>query len=787
MTRDIARALQRVTRARAFVHRVVCALGALTTVVGGTTLRAQPRAPVIQQRVTLDPREPVSFRVLITPDTVFVGQQATYELGVFITETAQQRMRRNPEVVPAELRGLLAYDLGGPQSLPPVTQQGVRHFPHILQRAVFPLAAGTIEIPASRLTYALPRSASFFSREEQATLRGDALALAVRPLPLANRPADFGGAVGELSLRAQVSGDTARVGEPVVLTVRVSGRGNVKLWPRPQVRVEGVTLVESSERVRVDSGGQYLRGAKEFDWLVTPEREGLLTLPPVRYVYFDPYDAAYRAHETDSLRLVVAGGEFVPERAPASPAEEAPLRRRDRGALPTPWHRQPWPWLIAAIAPLLLVRRRSRAAAVRAAASPTPRSAGGQGRDLEASAFGAAPATSPDRSSVPDAATASSVAGSAALGPASPPARPTVRALRQRWYRELGTAVAAASTETWADRAALARQLRRRGVTRETTARVLQLSAEFDAVAWGAPASSPAAVPPRGLEARAQELLGAVRAEAIPVDVARSPRARQGRVASLAVLLATLATVLGGTVVGAVVALAQPAASTPTFAEALAAFDAGAYEEAARAFAAIAEAEPRRVDAWVNAGSSAWAAGDTAHAVRGWQRALRLDPTAADVRGQLQRLSAGSWQGLAAIPTAKANVLTLVVLVLWCLGWLLAAVQQRQPAWWRARVSRGAARAGAVVLLCGAVGVAAWHWRIERQRTDAGLAIVRSSAMLRVAPGADANGVGTVGVGDVVRRDAQRIDAGDARVWSSVTHADGRRGWLPDDALVMMM
>lgn len=59
--------------------------------------------------------------------------------------------------------------------------------------------------------------------------------------------------------------------------------------------------------------------------------------------------------------------------------------------------------------------------------------------------------------------------------------------------------------------------------------------------------------------------------------------------------------------------------------------------------------------------------------------------------------------------------------------------------------------------------------------------------MLRVAPGADANGVGTVGVGDVVRRDAQRIDAGDARVWSSVTHADGRRGWLPDDALVMMM
>lgn len=778
MTRAPTHGIRRTARAR----RLACGLGALAAVAGGT-LRAQPRAPVIQQRVALDPRQPVSFRVLITPDTVFVGQQATYELGVFITEMAQQRMRRNPEVVPAELRGVLAYDLGGPQSLPPITQQGVRHFPHILQRAVFPLAAGTIDIPASRLTYALPRSASFFSREEQATLRGEDVTLVVRPLPMADRPVDFGGAVGELALRAQVSGDTARVGEPVVLTVRVSGRGNVKLWPRPEVRARGVTLVESSERVRVDSSGQFVRGTKEFDWLVTPEQEGLLTLPPVRYVYFDPYDASYQARETDALQLVVARGEFVPARAPADPVPGAPVRRLDRGALPDPWHRQPWPWIVAALAPLLLVRRRSRAAAAHDGPPPARQATGRPVSDGESAAGGAARATPAVRTRADDAVTASTAAGPVAGATASPPARPSVRALRQRWYGELGAAIAAAGTDSWADRDALARQLRRRGVTRETTARVLQLSAELDAAAWGAPAAHDAS-PARGLDARVLELLGAVRAEAIPASAAAAAvRARPGRVASLVMLLAIVATAL----LGAAVAMAQRGQATSAFAAALAAFDAGAYDEAARAFGALADAEPRRVDAWVNVGASAWAAGDTARAVRGWQRALRLDPSAADVRAQLQRLPAGSWQGLAASPTTTANTLTLVVLGLWCAGWLLAAIQQRGPAWWRGRVSHGAARAGVAVLLCGALGGAAWQWRLEAQRADARLAIVATPGMLRVAPGADANGLGAVGVGDVVRREVQRIEAGDARVWSAVTHADGRRGWLPDDALVMMM
>jgi hypothetical protein len=115
--------------------------------------------------------------------------------------------------------------------LPALTQNGTRTFPHVLQRALFPLAAGRLDIPASQLTYTLPRSTSFFSREESAVMRANDVALHVRPLPRTGQPDDFSGAVGVLGLRASVDTPDARVGEPVLLTVDFYRRRKARAVP----------------------------------------------------------------------------------------------------------------------------------------------------------------------------------------------------------------------------------------------------------------------------------------------------------------------------------------------------------------------------------------------------------------------------------------------------------------------------------------------------------------------------------------------------------------------------
>ena len=68
---------------------------------------AQPRPratdPAIVLRAPVDTTQGVGFHSLVVPDTVWVGQQSTYQVGVFLEDAVRLRLRRNPEFVPPEL------------------------------------------------------------------------------------------------------------------------------------------------------------------------------------------------------------------------------------------------------------------------------------------------------------------------------------------------------------------------------------------------------------------------------------------------------------------------------------------------------------------------------------------------------------------------------------------------------------------------------------------------------------------------------------------------------------
>ena len=76
----------------------------------------------------------------------------------------------------------------------------------------------------------------------------------------------------------------------------------------------------------------------------------------------------------------------------------------------------------------------------------------------------------------------------------------------------------------------------------------------------------------------------------------------------------------------------------------------------------------------------------------------------------------------------------------------------------------------ALLLAVGTGAAAAWGYR-ELDAT--GVLVVRRPETMRTAPGSDANAMGGVATGDVVRVEEARDG------WLKVVHADGRRGWLP--------
>ena len=144
---------------------------------------AQAQYPEIVTRAGAGCSRGVDFHALVAPETVFVGQQATYQLGVFIDQATRARLRRNPEFLPPESRSMLSYDLPDRGNVINGSIGGQPCEAHIFRRALFPLTPGRYPIPAASLTYALPQTSSFFSREESFSLRSEQTAVVAIEVP----------------------------------------------------------------------------------------------------------------------------------------------------------------------------------------------------------------------------------------------------------------------------------------------------------------------------------------------------------------------------------------------------------------------------------------------------------------------------------------------------------------------------------------------------------------------------------------------------------------------------
>jgi hypothetical protein len=308
----------------------------------------------------------VGFRSGVTPDTVYVGQQVTYTLSVRIPTAVRQRLRRNPEFVPPEPRSMLAYDL--PLSRVGDASEDVEV--HTFRRALFVLSPGRYSLGSARLTYALPQSASFFSREDDRTLRADGVSFVAIDPPVRGRPTDWLGAVGQWRASLRADQLAPRVGNPFVLVLRIEGTGNATLLPRPPLSIPWADVVAQDERVRLDSTPALFGGAKEFSWLVTPREDGPQTVPAVAYPVFDPAQRRYVVARTEPLAMGVRAGTIVavpPRAAERGDTTPLPIRATLAGnrsvRLPfsvlLTWLAvfAPLPWLLWRVAPQLIPRR----------------------------------------------------------------------------------------------------------------------------------------------------------------------------------------------------------------------------------------------------------------------------------------------------------------------------------------------------------------------------------------------------------------------------------------------
>lgn len=728
-------------------------------VIGVAVLLASPLAPAkvdaqspaILRRVRVDPNRVVDFHAGVFPETLFVGQQATYQVAVLLDEIAAARLPRNPEYLPPELRGMLAYELGGQQRFSHEAN-GKRYTAHVFQKALFPLAEGVLTIPSPQLSYALRQSSSYFSREEPHSIRAESSTVVVRPLPLEGKPADFSGAVGVLKASVHLDAATARVGDPLVLSLRVQGSGNIKLLPRPTLEVEWATAVPGTERLQMDTSGAVVRGSKEFDWILTPTRDGEVATPVIQYTYFNPNTRKYEVAEAPPVTFAINAGGLANREEGEASSTVLPLRSQQVGSVPEPLMSRMEVLIALALLPI-------PALALFLLGVPRARPQAPAIDTLRAMLL--KPASSP-------AAFKPAVAGEpASLSNTKPvTARDVRRLLLVSLSRRLDV-----NTEVLTDRKKTRRVLRRRGVTEETAEALLTKLSALDSAAFAA-ANVEDSTTTRVLSADVLALYDRVDKEALePRSVRRAKTVRTAGVfgALFAMAILSAASLLPASV-GAQTASGWQAAAS--------AYENHQFQDASTAFQALARQFPRDADVLANWGTAAWAAGDTVTAVVAWQRAARLDPLAADIREHLMLLPSGSRDGVADVPLVPVAVLGVIGIALWSIGWLVAIYLM-----WRRRTGRDAAPVlnmlTLVLILGGGASAATSFWGARELRTT-GLAVVLRPETMRETPEAEANALGGAATGDVVR--IQEL----APMWARVEHADGRSGWLPVDRLTLL-
>ncbi len=196
------------------------------------------------------------------------------------------------------------------------------------QRAITPVKAGTLEIPAASLEARLqvpgnapqglgdffnnfPLAQGMFTETREITLQTKPQQIEVVALPKENKPEDFSGAVGKFTMDTSVSPKKAAAGEPVTLSVTVSGQGNFEGMGAPSlIGDEGWRTYPPSDKFQpADAIG--FTGEKKFEYPIIARQDQTKT-PGVRFSYFDPSTGKYVTLTTDPLPVDARAGNAAP-------------------------------------------------------------------------------------------------------------------------------------------------------------------------------------------------------------------------------------------------------------------------------------------------------------------------------------------------------------------------------------------------------------------------------------------------------------------------------------------
>lgn len=331
----------------------------------GATLRTRP---VSIRAVPPTETEDFKLRISLSESKAYVGQPVTMTVTWYVGKDVRDFSFNLPviqdarfDIADLKARGapdnLLRIPLVGQQAVAEKgrgTLDGKEYLTVRFRKALIPKQAGRLTLPQASVSgralqgYQQNRRRSVFDDPfgndpfgfgrravyENFVVPSNRPVLQVEELPRAGRPADFSGLVGRYKIAVQATPTEMNVGDPITLTLRISGPSyldNVELPP-----LENQAALARDFKIPQEmAAGVVEGGAKSFTQTIRPNHSDVREIPPVELSYFDPETGRYATAATAAIPLTVKGTRILTARdaegLPGAGAIQSGIESREGG------------------------------------------------------------------------------------------------------------------------------------------------------------------------------------------------------------------------------------------------------------------------------------------------------------------------------------------------------------------------------------------------------------------------------------------------------------------------
>ena len=153
-------------------------------------------------------------------------------------------------------------------------------------------------------------------------IKSQPITIEVLPLPTANKPNSFNGAVGQFTFTSKIDKNELKVNEAFTLTLTVSGKGNIELLELPKpILPPDFEVYDPKISTTVKNNALGIYGSKKAEYIIIPRVSGNFTLDDIEFSYFNPSLKKYETLKSDIHAIQVQKGESSTSSAIYTPGQ----------------------------------------------------------------------------------------------------------------------------------------------------------------------------------------------------------------------------------------------------------------------------------------------------------------------------------------------------------------------------------------------------------------------------------------------------------------------------------